>query len=1540
MKVLLLKDNKIRNFLLPKRVLGNVWITNFDENGNEKNLINIESNNNGEWELVSNNEFYVIENSKKVPYVTLVESNVYLVKEAYTDNLFYIYCSPTYENNMSYFSASTQLLVGITIGKNKNSKIIYNSPYINDNHAEIIMKDNKIYITDFNTSLGTYVNGSRIKETQELFIGDIIFIMGLKLILIKNAGSYVIGMNSPQNLTSTFLSEAKIENEDSNYEEAEEEKEMLLYSDDDYFHRTPRFIYSIDEYELKIDAPPSKNNRQETPLILTLGPMMTMSLTSLVTGYTTINNVLYGDSTWEKALPSLITCGAMLLSFLLWPFITNIFNRHLEKKKEETRQKKYNEYIESKKAQIESKKKEQEEILNKSYPSLQECIDIIENKSDRLWEKRVEDEDFFCVSLGKGSIPMNLNIKFPEEHFSLDDDKLREEVKKLETADKNLKNVPIPFSLSENYISAIIGTDDLNKKIVRNLILQLVTFHSYDNLKLAIFTNKDKESDWDDIKILPHCFSNDKSIRYFASDNDEYKEITYNLEKYISPSDEANKRNNEDVIYDPVFLIITDSFNSIRNYDFIKNIIDSKEYAGVSILILNDKISDLPDQCKTFIEFKDDRVEMFKNIANNERQIFEIEKEDFNMLHASRNLANIPIEINDDTEGAIPKKVGFLEMYDVGKVEQLNCNGRWNKNVPISNMAALIGLGKNGEKISLDLHEKFHGPHGLIAGMTGSGKSEFIITYILSMAINYHPNEVQFILIDYKGGGLAGAFENKNLGYKLPHLVGVITNLDKNEINRSLASIESELKRRQALFNKAREKSGESTVDIYKYQKMYRNKIVDEPVSHLFIIADEFAELKTQQPEFMEQLISTARIGRSLGVHLILATQKPSGVVDSQIWSNTRFRVCLRVQEKSDSAEVIQCPDAAYLTQTGRFYLQVGFNEIFLLGQSAWAGGQYIPSESIVKTIDSSVNFINNIGYVTKSLETKQKEETTVKYGEELINLVQYMQKCADAEKIKTRPLWLEKIPAFITVNDLINKYSYTKENFMLNPVIGEYDVPNMQEQRLLTMPFYDEGNAIIYGMAGSGKENFITTMIYSSMITYTPDEVNYYIIDFGAEILRYFKNCPIVGDITFVDGAEKIKNLYKMISDTIDARKKLFAEYNGDYLTYCKNSGSSVQSIVVVINNYEAYAETYPMYEDTLIILTRDCIKYGIYFVFACNTPEGMRFKLKQNFGQNFVLQQNSDDDYTAILGNVHKTYPSKIPGRGIIKKEDIYEFQTAYVTEISKISDTIKNLSISLNANYTSKAKPIPVLPETVIYDEIDEVKNVNSEDLVIGLNRRDLSIASFNCTKNFINIVTSLDMINLEPFANPLIEQSSLNGEFLPIVINADDFKYNITDESINYVNSNFDNIFTNIIQYLESCDKQYKENNFNKDIFKDNKKLLIFIIGINSFKNKLNSENQSNFSKLFTTASDLQVANYIFIDTVDKIKNFEYEPWFKSNVNKNEGIWVGNGIDNQYLLTITQRTPEVKEDIDYNFCFLVTRGKPILIKFIEKVTDSDF
>ena len=198
---------------------------------------------------------------------------------------------------------------------------------------------------------------------------------------------------------------------------------------------------------------------------------------------------------------------------------------------------------------------------------------------------------------------------------------------------------------------------------------------------------------------------------------------------------------------------------------------------------------------------------------------------------------------------------------------------------------------------------------------------------------------------------------------KLPHVVGTITNLGGRQgIHRAMVSIKSEVQRRQQVFSELQMKRGISSPNIYQYQAMYRKHEVSEPMSHLIIVSDEFAELKQQEQEFMDDLISISRIGRSLGIHLILATQKPSGVVNEQIVGNTRFRVCLKVQDRSDSMQMLGRPEASTLVNTGRFYLQVGSNELFVLGQSAWSGAPDTDLPYYRKQPDTSLEILNDYG--------------------------------------------------------------------------------------------------------------------------------------------------------------------------------------------------------------------------------------------------------------------------------------------------------------------------------------------------------------------------------------------------------------------------------------------------------------------------------------------------------------------------------------------------------------------------------------------------
>ena len=282
-----------------------------------------------------------------------------------------------------------------------------------------------------------------------------------------------------------------------------------------------------------------------------------------------------------------------------------------------------------------------------------------------------------------------------------------------------------------------------------------------------------------------------------------------------------------------------------------------------------------------------------------------------------------------EEKAGIPEVVDFLGMYDVHTIEELHIKQRWEKNRIFESAKVLIGKKAGDEPFYLDIHERYHGPHGLLAGTTGSGKSEVLQTFILSMAVNFSPEAVCFLLIDYKGEGMSALFS------ELPHISGKISNLSDGQAYRAMVSIKSENKRRQRIFKECK------VNNINDYTRLFNSGSVNEPIPHLLIIIDEFAELKKAEPEFMQELISVAQVGRSLGVHLLLATQKPGGVVDDKIWSNSRFRICLKVQEREDSMDMLHNMDACQITQTGRGYLQVGNNEVYELFQAGWSGALF-----------------------------------------------------------------------------------------------------------------------------------------------------------------------------------------------------------------------------------------------------------------------------------------------------------------------------------------------------------------------------------------------------------------------------------------------------------------------------------------------------------------------------------------------------------------------------------------------------------------------
>ncbi|MBP5678410.1 MAG: type VII secretion protein EssC [Bacilli bacterium] len=1520
MIVRLIKKKKIYNFTLPTKIAGNYWITDNDYLGNVRNLINVEEDN-GRWKIKSDFETKIMSGEMEVESAYLKDYGLYFLK-INTDNEYVIlYCSPTVDKE-SYrlrLRDKQELLIG-NYGK---APICFNFPLVSREHAKLTYNDGVWIVQDLNSKYGTYVNSIAITSRQ-LQYGDIIFIMGLKIIVLKdnliinNIGNNLsIDNNYLESISSIVQKQSEFDNPD--------EETIEFYKEDDYFYRAPRFKTGIIDADISIDPPPGKMDQEDnTPLIYTLGPMLTMAMSSMSTGITAMQGVINGTTDWNAAAPTLVMTGAMMGTMFIWPNLQRRFQKKQAKKAEKERNVKYLKYLESKKEKIQAEMKIQRQILIDNYLPLDQTKEIIYQKKRNLWEREIAQDDFLDLRLGIGATELKGKIGIPEEHFALKTDDLLKEVYKVGAESRTLESVPISLNFVTSNIVAVIGTATNKKQFIDGLILQMITYHSYEDLKLVVFTNSQNESSWEYLKVAPHCWNNEKSFRYFATNLDEAKEISLELEKEMQARKFKDRNGAMDISgddyhsYRPYYLVITDDYKSVRDIELLKDIGGMPVNYGFSMVVISPRLVNIPNECKAFISIGDKKSGVFENelVANKQKEFVADFDPTLNIYECCKIIANIPIDIAKQAQ-ALPTSISFLEMCNVGMVEQLNILNRWKVNDPTKSLQTPVGFDKSRELFKLDLHEKAHGPHGLIAGMTGSGKSEFIITYVLSMSMNYHPYEVQFVLIDYKGGGLTGAFENRETGMKLPHLAGTITNLDTVEMNRSLASVQSELRKRQRLFNEARDKLNESTIDIYKYQNLYRRGLVEKPISHLFIISDEFAELKDQRPEFMEQLISTARIGRSLGVHLILATQKPSGVVNDQIWSNSKFRVCLRVQDKSDSMDMIKCPDAAELKNTGRFFLQVGYNELFAMGQAAWAGAQYYPTEKRKKKVDQSITIVDNVGTPIKSLDTKQNDIMIQSKGEEITNIIKYIVTEAEKEKIEVEQLWLPRIPDVIYTDDLKKKYHYKPKRNIINPIIGEYDDPDNQAQNLLTLPLSELGNTIIFGSAGNGKELMLAGIIYSAITGHNSNEVNFYILDFGAETLTMFRNAPHVGEVILSGDAEKIANTFKFISNLLEERKKIFTDYNGSFDFYINHGGKQIPLVVVVINNVEAFIETYNDYEDLIGQMTRDCLKYGIVFVFTTNGPNTVRYRLRQNFRQNVVLQFNDPGDYSSVIPGVRKKEPSKAYGRGMILLDGIFEFQTAFVYREEKMSDYIKVVSEKLNKVCTYQAPGIPILPDVVSQEYVAPVLG-NLKTIPVGVTKETLAIATVDFNSKFMYNVTG-DDITSEP------------GFILGFIHNL--LKVPNTEAIILDTNNILNDVkYENTIYSMDNCIEGIDALKNAMDMGDPSKTYFVVLIAINVLLGKLGMEEKTQLTDMIGNSKQKGNIRYIIVDTIDVIKTINFEPWYKGNVDLAEGIWLGNGIGNQFTLKVTTNSRILRQEIDPGFGYIIKKGKAELMKLM--------
>ena len=1508
-KLLLCDDKKVNTYTLTNSGEDSLVIDYYYDNSDVFETITLKRLENS-WSIENTINIEIIGNKKD----SYVEYDRVSIRFLSTNKVIMLHFLPFLED---YIDISIGNLETINIGSSPECHLEVKGFNESAVFAQIIKRENDYIIKTVNERDIIYVNGFAVKE-QVLSIGDYIFVYGLRIIWMRGFIK-VSRFNDKVSFRGVTSYTPRMVNEQFSLP-SEFERNVKLFSDNQVFFHTPRMQTSIHEESIKLDPPPEADKEEHMPMFLTIGTSSILCLTSFSTGLNALRNFGVTDDKLGVTI-ELITSVAMLLVSLLVPILTVRWQKKKEKNKTELRKNKYSAYLENKRNIINKIIKDQEEILLDNNLSLEEIQKRILNGGNNIWIREIPDDDFLNVRLGIGELNAAIDVEAPPEQFFLYDDDLRDKAFELANSKKLLTNVPITISMAQNKIVSFIFNASYKQDYINSIMLQIMYYYSPMDLKIALFTTEENSNKWDYIKYLPHVWSAKRDKRLYAENDNESLLLSSYLDQIFDKRVKITEENQEkekvvtaekkDLYknYTEYYLIITDNFKEVKNVPIVDRLLNSNVNVGFSLVVFGDDIKTLPSKLDKFVDVQTNISGVYsKDLKNNDKCQFKSEYvPNIRLEKFAKCIANIPID-NKVAGYNLPTSLNFMELYHAGKISHLNITKKWVENDPTVSLFAPIGVKDNGKVIGLDLHEKVHGPHGLIAGSTGSGKSEFIITYILSMAINYSPKEVQFILIDYKGGGLAGAFENRSKGIKIPHLVGTITNLDTSEMNRTLVSIQSELKRRQAKFNEAREILGEGTIDIYKYQKMYREGKILEPMSHLFVICDEFAELKQQQPDFMAELISTSRIGRSLGVHLILATQKPSGVVDDQIWSNARFKVCLKVQTEGDSNEMIKRPDAAMIKETGRFYLQIGNNESFEFGQSAWTGAKYTPVEHLRNKIDDSLDFLSNDGTIIKKINEPEKNDgVEAATGEQLVNIVKYLYDLAIKDNIEFSSLWLPSLPKTLLLSDIIRKYAYKANSSEYKAVIGEYDKPSKQKQGIYELDLNSK-NTIVFGLPNSGKENFVSNVIYSLSISHSPNDVNFYILDFGSESLSPFIRFPHVGDYITVTSKDKINAYLKFLENEIRKRKEMFVEYGGSFESYCKNSGSKAPLIVTILNSYESFMENCFDSDEWLTSLLREGNKYGIVFITTAVSTNSVRSSVVEYYVNKVLLQCNDSFDYQYLLGAPSGMMPSKNFGRGMtVVDDEACEFQSAIIADDAKYNETIKSIGKTLTDAYDYEVEPIKLMPEKITLNSMFKyAKQINK--IPLGYTRDSVELYYEDFVNNKVTNIIGNNVTNDIGFMCSIID---LIDSIKDVKMNIFDFITCIdTDGNASYYSISFDEPFNALL-----------ENN-------EDELTINIIIGIGNMYEVFNDEEREAFDNLMNNMYSLNNQVFIIFDNNDRFSKVTKEAWYQ-NINKNY-IWCGKYIDSQNIFDISNVTNfDLEENIE-NLVYIMKENGYVVIK----------
>lgn len=1076
------------------------------------------------------------------------------------------------------------------------------------------------------------------------------------------------------------------------------------------YRRSPRIFKTNNETTVKITAPKELEELPKGALLKTTLPPLLMVGGSVATGIVSGGNLVMT-----------LIMGSTAIATTTFSLSAYFANRNDILRQNKQRNKEYEKYLIEKQRELNVLESKERTASNHHFPKPEKLIEMIESYNSRIYEKIPANGDFLEISLG--TCCLRPHYKIACEEF-LERDELSIWAQDVIHEKSNLAGMPVPISLRHATIG-LTGEVNVLKHAVQNLLLQLAAFQSYKDVEfITLISEQDYHEDFHSWRWLPHFKIQDLNLRGLVYGKRSREMVLNSFYQLIKKRQQALVDNkNQTINFSPHYVLTILADEHLSGHAINEYLATDMSKYGVTVVWCKADQSTLPETITTLVDYHNNHAGVLinKDLVNVNIQFtpYQLPKKE-TLENCIRRLANL-IHV-EAPKNALPNMVEFLDIYQVETVEKLRISKRWQQADTSKSLAVPLGLRGKDDIVYLDLHERSHGPHGLIAGTTGSGKSEIVQSYVLSLAINFSPEDVGFLPIDFKGGGMVNEFKN------LPHLLGAITNLDGAASSRALASIKAELKNRQAQFLEFGVNHINGYTKLYKAGKKQTNESKSYPklpLPHLFLISDEFAELKANEPEFMSELVSVARIGRSLGVHLILATQKPSGVVDEQIWSNSRFKLALKVADEADSNEIIKTPDAAQIVEPGRAYLQVGNNEIYELFQSAWSGPTYNPTQQETEQIDDRMWIINDLGQYELVSTSRDEEDDFVNREENMKESVTQLRAivdhiatvvAADDKIVMPAKPWLPPLGSNLVAPDNKASSKVSNNHPNLAVAIGILDCPDEQSQKELIFDLAKHKHTAIYGSSGFGKSSTLQTMVITLARQNTPEHLQFNLFDFGTNGLLPLKDLPHTVDYVKAEEEAKVLKFLTMIKAEINRRKELFTQANvGSLSQYEAKTNQSLPVIVTVMDAYDSIKEQNELssvVDELLMLILRDGDSVGMYVLLSGLRPNTFRMNLSTSITTKIALFLNDDNDLAEIVGR-NRLVSEEIQGRIQIVMDDVRSGQIYLPVAGNDDFERLQNLGEvidEMNQSWTgARPKSVPMLPDIIDFDWFNNHEDV---------------------------------------------------------------------------------------------------------------------------------------------------------------------------------------------------------------------------------------